>query len=175
MGEVITFYSYKGGVGRSMALANVAVLLARWGYKVLMVDWDLEAPGLEFYFKERLGDLGQVAQRPGVVDILGRIAGGANHPEGPAQWRDCPVAIQFDDCPEPLHLITAGKLDADYFRRVRNLDINAIYEEKDGGTVIEMLRDEWMAGYDFVLVDSRTGITDIGGICTVQMPNILVL
>ena len=30
-GWVYTFYSYKGGVGRSMALANVAVLLAQRG------------------------------------------------------------------------------------------------------------------------------------------------
>ncbi len=51
-GYVYTFYSYKGGVGRSMALANVAALLARWGKKVLIVDWDLEAPGIEKYFEE---------------------------------------------------------------------------------------------------------------------------
>jgi len=44
---VVTFYSYKGGVGRSMALANVAALLARWGRRVLIIDWDLEAPGIE--------------------------------------------------------------------------------------------------------------------------------
>src|SRR4029077_8525550 len=50
MGSIVTFYSYKGGVGRSMALANIAVLLARRGKKVLAVDWDLEAPGLPRYF-----------------------------------------------------------------------------------------------------------------------------
>src|SRR5215467_8868015 len=50
MGSIITFYSYKGGVGRSMALANVAVLLARRRKTVLAVDWDLEAPGLPRYF-----------------------------------------------------------------------------------------------------------------------------
>src|SRR5215467_9888199 len=50
MSSIVTFYSYKGGVGRSMALANVAVLLARRGLRVLVVDWDLEAPGLERYF-----------------------------------------------------------------------------------------------------------------------------
>jgi Mrp family chromosome partitioning ATPase len=50
-GAIITFYSYKGGVGRSFALANVAVTLAKWGFKVLCVDWDLEAPGLGFYFQ----------------------------------------------------------------------------------------------------------------------------
>ena len=45
MSSIVTFYSYKGGVGRSMALANVAVLLARRGLKVLAVDWDLESAG----------------------------------------------------------------------------------------------------------------------------------
>ncbi len=50
-GRVVTFYSFKGGVGRTQALADVAVLLARYGHRVLMVDWDLEAPGLESYFR----------------------------------------------------------------------------------------------------------------------------
>src|SRR5215831_12610747 len=50
MSSIVTFYSYKGGVGRSMALANIAVLLARRGLRVLVVDWDFEAPGLERYF-----------------------------------------------------------------------------------------------------------------------------
>jgi len=67
-GNVITFYSYKGGTGRTMALSNVAVLLAQSGKKVLMIDWDLEAPGLTKYFKPYLpkgfDDL------PGVIDFF---------------------------------------------------------------------------------------------------------
>ena len=43
---IFTFYSYKGGVGRSMALMNVAYRLAGWGRHVLIVDMDLEAPGI---------------------------------------------------------------------------------------------------------------------------------
>jgi Mrp family chromosome partitioning ATPase len=50
VGTVVTFYSWKGGVGRTMALANTAVQLARSGHDVLMIDWDLEAPGLDRYF-----------------------------------------------------------------------------------------------------------------------------
>ena len=41
MSRVVTFYSYKGGTGRSMALANVAWILASAGYRVLAIDWDL--------------------------------------------------------------------------------------------------------------------------------------
>jgi cellulose biosynthesis protein BcsQ len=58
---VTTFYSYKGGVGRSMALANVGVLLAKAGNRVLLVDFDLEAPGLPSY-----GPLGDATGLPGI-------------------------------------------------------------------------------------------------------------
>ena len=52
MSMIVTFYSYKSGVGRTMALANIAVLLVKKGLRVLAVDWDLEAPGLDRYFRQ---------------------------------------------------------------------------------------------------------------------------
>lgn len=55
-GRIITFYSYKGGTGRSMAMANVAWLLAFQGKRVLTIDWDLEAPGLHRYLHPYLDD-----------------------------------------------------------------------------------------------------------------------
>lgn len=42
----LVFASLKGGVGRSTALAVVAAELARLGRKVLVIDLDLEAPGI---------------------------------------------------------------------------------------------------------------------------------
>lgn len=44
-GRIVTFYSYKGGTGRTMALVNVGWIMASNGKRVLLVDWDLEAPG----------------------------------------------------------------------------------------------------------------------------------
>src|SRR5688500_1566192 len=69
MGSIVTFYSYKGGVGRSMALANTGVILAQWGYRVLMIDFDLEAPGLEKFFSS-LVDIPKVREQKGIVDFL---------------------------------------------------------------------------------------------------------
>src|SRR6266571_1349917 len=46
---VVSFYSFKGGVGRSMALVNIGAELARSGRRVLLVDFDLEAPGLDTF------------------------------------------------------------------------------------------------------------------------------
>ena len=44
-----TFYSYKGGVGRTMAMMNVAAATVLTGEDVVVVDFDLEAPGLETF------------------------------------------------------------------------------------------------------------------------------
>ena len=42
----VVFYGLKGGVGRSTALAMFAYLMARRGKKILLLDFDLESPGL---------------------------------------------------------------------------------------------------------------------------------
>ena len=68
-GKVITFYSYKGGTGRSMALANVAWILASNGKRVLVVDWDLESPGLHHYFYPFLVDQ-DLTSSDGVIDMV---------------------------------------------------------------------------------------------------------
>ena len=68
LGQIVTFYSFKGGTGRTMALANVAWILAANGERVLIADWDLESPGLDRFFQPFM-DLG-VAQKPGVVDFI---------------------------------------------------------------------------------------------------------
>src|SRR5262245_30366188 len=74
-GIVYTFYSYKGGVGRSMALASVAALLSQMGRKVLMVDFDLEAPGLERYFAD-LGAIEGRKTKSGIIDLITSHASG---------------------------------------------------------------------------------------------------
>src|SRR5712691_1779029 len=68
-GLVVTFYSYKGGTGRTMALANVAWILAANGYRVLVADWDLESPGLHRFFHPFL-DEGAVREASGIINLV---------------------------------------------------------------------------------------------------------
>jgi cellulose biosynthesis protein BcsQ len=78
MGDIITFYSYKGGVGRSMALANVAHILSRQmgaPNRVLMIDWDLEAPGLHKFFIQQLRDNFYDADKRKYSDLLEEAPG----------------------------------------------------------------------------------------------------
>lgn len=171
-GIAYTFYSYKGGVGRSMALANVGALLARFGHKVLVIDWDLEAPGLERYFAGPFSklDLKQFQTTPGMVDLI------AAKRDGTAlDWRSCVVRVQFEGSLQPVAIISAGKSDAHYAQRAQGLDWEALFREHDLGNYLDALRTQWLAEFDFVLIDSRTGISDIGGICTILLPDVLVL
>lgn len=164
-GRVYTFYSYKGGVGRTMALANVAVLLAQWGHRVLCVDWDLEAPGLDRYLLGRRGR----ASTLGLVDYIAAFA-----VDDAPDWRDYRTIVE----PEPgvcLDLIHAGRDDEDFLRRMQAIDWEDLYADKDLGYAIEAMRDQWVDEYDFVLIDSRTGINDVSGICTVQLPDEMVV
>ena len=63
---VVTFYSFKGGVGRSTALAFVANILATRGQRVVMMDFDVEAPGLSFMSSSGSSKI----TRYGVLDYL---------------------------------------------------------------------------------------------------------
>ena len=49
------------------------------------------------------------------------------------------------------------------------------YERLNGGAQLEEVRANMRRHYDWVLIDSRTGISDTAGVCTVQLPDILVV
>lgn len=160
-GSIVTFYSYKGGVGRSFALANVAALLARWQFKVLCIDWDIEAPGLDHYFGTDRG-------HDGLVDMFLRWKGR----DDPLPWRRF-VRETGDVGGASLTLMGAGRGDDGYSRRAQALDWQELYD-RGLGDALEQMAAEMRDEYDFVLIDSRTGITDFGAIVTAQLPDILV-
>jgi len=168
-GTVYTFYSYKGGVGRSMALANIATLLSRRGRKVLAVDFDLEAPGLQRFFQQCLDSERNRVNTPGVVELFSSIREGSS-----LGWEECIFTARPISYGEPISIISAGKSDNKYTERVRQLNFSQLFEQHDLGHKLEQIREEWRAAYDVVLIDSRTGITDIGGICTIHLPDVLV-
>ncbi|MGJ4928878.1 KGGVGR-motif variant AAA ATPase [Bradyrhizobium sp. HKCCYLS2038] len=176
MSSIVTFYSYKGGVGRSMALANIAVLLARRGLKVLAVDWDLEAPGLERYFSyyemtgKGTGLLRMLveARKTAKIDIdvetreLGKI-----------DESKFTLSVHCGGS-HPLTLLPSGReQDTAYSTNLESFDWSEFFAS-GGGAFFEELRNRWRSEYDIVLIDSRTGLSDTGGICTIQMPDVVV-
>ena len=74
-----------------------------------------------------------------------------------------------------LTLLRSVRIIQEYTKKVLEFDWHNFFENHQGGEFIEWLRNQWTGEFDVTLIDSRTGITDSGGICTIQLPDILVL
>jgi len=182
-GKVVTFYSYRGGVGRTMALANVAWILASNGRKVLVVDWNLDSPGLHKYFHPFLGQA-KITATPGVIDLVNDFCWAATRPEGHiGAWqrryahvqRDA-ISLNWAAFPEggTLDFLSAGRQNRDYSAAVASIDWDNFYERLGGGQFFDALRANMKEHYDYTLVDSRTGLSDSADICTVHLPDTVV-
>jgi TIR domain/CobQ/CobB/MinD/ParA nucleotide binding domain len=187
LGTILTFYSYKGGTGRTMALANVAWILASRGMRVLTVDWDVEAPGLHRYFAPFLSDP-NLFHTDGLLEFLNHYMVNATKemPEGEKAlevWFEPyadikryaePIQWQFADG-GGIDFVGAGRQTASYGARVNNFDWDAFYRKFGGGALLDSSIRQMKAAYDYILIDSRTGISDTSGICTIQLPDGLVV
>jgi MinD-like ATPase involved in chromosome partitioning or flagellar assembly len=148
---VATFYSLRGGVGRSTILAHVARVLARQELTVLCIDMDLEAPGLASLFAVE----GQVVDGKGVVslilqtEIAGAVPDIAEH-----------VLRVTDDT--ALYLLPAGLPNANYARQLALLDPSEWYREEINPLrlLIDAVRNLPESPH-VVLIDSRTGISPL--------------
>jgi len=182
--KIITFYSYKGGTGRTMILANVAWILASNGKQVLVIDWDLEAPGLHRYFHPFISDK-ELLHTEGLIDFLLQYAVAAVTPSDnpPSDWYapytnilNYAISIEWE-FPDngTIDFVCAGKQDFLYSSRVNSFDWDHFYEKLCGGVFLEKVKERILDEYDYILIDSRTGVSDTSGICTVQMPQQLVV
>jgi MinD-like ATPase involved in chromosome partitioning or flagellar assembly len=186
-GKFITFYSYKGGAGRSMALANVAWLLASCGKRVLCIDWDLEAPGLHRYFSPFLLDK-DLTSSDGLINFIDHYSNETfnlllQEKGVPDDWyerhadlTDYAISVKWDFPPGGfLELIPSGRQVTAYSTLVNFFDWKDLYERLGGRRLFEAVKAALRKEYDYILIDSRTGVSDTSGICTVQMPDALVI
>ncbi len=183
-GEIITFFSYKGGTGRTMALANVAWILASHGKRVLTVDWDLDSPGLHRFFHPFLDD-DLFASTPGVMEMLsdfGRAAADPHLDRTDPAWHErfarvLPHAVSLDwsfPGAGALDIISAGRQGRTYAAAVAGFNWDTFYTRLGGGALFTAMREDMRRNYDYTLIDSRTGLSDIAGICTVRFPDTVV-
>jgi MinD-like ATPase involved in chromosome partitioning or flagellar assembly len=172
--RVITFYSYKGGVGRSLAAANFSVYLAKLGLKTVLIDFDLEAPGIDAKFPL----LKVPNDQKGILDYILHYQ---QKNEDPGSLRELylKIPVSNKEASAPLWLIPAGQyLSESYYKKLSQLDWSLIFSQKRDGVAffqqfIARIKNEIEA--DFVIIDSRTGITEIAGLCTQQLADEVVM
>ena len=187
----VTFYSFKGGVGRSMALINTAAILADRGFNVLVLDLDLEAPGLS-YLSSSLQNKNENSHREhrnianGFIDLmLNAKERGENSDLFTLDTSSLVkkytqryhLPLKGDGMSRgSLHIMPAGRLDTDYPQRFDSLNLRGLYQEGLGEPLIRAFKIKLSnSEFDYVLVDSRTGFSDEAGICTRDLADYLMI
>lgn len=167
---IVTFYSFKGGVGRTTALVACAWQLARAGMRVVVIDLDIEAPGL--------GTLLDGERERGVIDFL------ADHVATRACSLDGLVASAraLGHDAERVSVLATGKLGPAYLEKLSRLDfITADAGDDAAASPMEQaLRDLLFAVRrelkpDYILIDSRAGLHDLAGLSLHRLAHVDVL
>lgn len=173
--HTIAFYSYKGGVGRTLLVANVAKYLARMGKKVLVLDFDLEAPGLHYKFELEHGKPLTVTR--GLVDILAEFSVSRRLPDNLAD-HVIEVAIPTLSSGEILLLPAGNAPSPEYWRKLSKVNWHMLFyaDEAEGVPLFLELKAFADETYrpDFMLIDARTGITEMGGVATTVLSDRVV-
>jgi hypothetical protein len=180
-GEVTTFYSYDSAPVRSLALAHAAWLLAGRAHAktpVLMIDWDLEAPGLHHYFSR--ADDGPGAS--GLLELFEscreQLHGSTSSEDAEAlaarvldtlDWDD--YIVRVDDS-RPLYLMRAGRFDDSYGERVDRLDWDALFCACPA--LFRTFAARVAQRYAHVLIDCRSGRSAAASVCTALLPDKIV-
>ena len=202
--HTFTFYSYKGGVGRSMALLNVAYTLHTMGRHVLIVDLDLEAPGVSGFLRRNDELEPHPEDQPDVLDLLTDVLPLARWQFGSPTSPEVPVlatylrAVKSEKFAPPrnprfqrtrLDVLCASD-ERDYTARLAALDIASLTADDlaETGNVLReiFLRHQFQwarefdgapqpTHYDYILIDSRTGFTETSGLCIGPLADRLVI
>jgi hypothetical protein len=174
--KTVAFYSYKGGVGRSLLLAYAAKFLANLGKGVVALDLDFEAPGLHY----KLGG-DQISGPPSftggsVPYLLATADGAASAP--PLEDHTISVAVPADKGGW-LRLMPAGPAPHQaYWAALKELGERLRLGDPSGQGFMALLdlqariQDELKP--DYLLIDARTGVTEIGCLATTVLADTVV-
>jgi len=179
--KTITFYSYKGGVGRTLALVEMAHRLAEFGKKVCVMDFDLEAPGLVHKYKNNIDEVKQ-----GLVDYIYEFAVEDNVPDSIGKYAKEITRYTSSNEKElkkrqnNIVFIPAGDSDgSEYWKKLSHISWWKLFYEKDseGITFFLDLKEKIKKEFnpDYLLIDTRTGITEISAITMSILADSIVL
>lgn len=157
--NVVTFYSYKGGVGRTTALALSSSFLAKKGNNVFVIDCDLEAPGILNFFNTSQSING----KNGLVEYLND-----SNFDKDVNLKDYVYSIEKKYSGEgiinlmPAGNILSSKEDTDsYLEGMAKIDFQGHSLTNTLAKLIKSINETYNP--DVIMIDSRTGFNNILG------------
>lgn len=187
---IVTFYSYKGGMGRTTTMVSYAIDLAiNKKKKVCIIDCDLEAPGYLNFFNLSEHESLNSGKTNGLVEFLGDL-----------QFSKDPQKIKISDnyminvafgnyfressILENIYLMPAGNLNEDfdfgtgenrlqYLDGLSRLNLSNEYSViRSFQILLDKINEE--ISPDIILIDSRTGFNDIIGTASMYLADMIV-
>ena len=160
--RTVTFYSFKGGVGRTTALTHVASILAMRGLKVVAVDLDLEAPGLSTAFNLK------PQPKYGIVDYFYERSYLPDGVEPSISIAEILGEVRVPNATGRLFVVPAGCLTLDYISKVDDLHATTVIDGNQSLWSVFKKEIQEQVKPDILLVDSRTGINQWGGLSLIK-------
>jgi Tfp pilus assembly protein PilF/cellulose biosynthesis protein BcsQ len=168
-----------------MALINTAAHLARRGRRVLAIDLDLEAPGISYLSAEHDGEIATAGFVDAIYDLLHAPEKSPLLTATPSEAistyirpLDLKALAQGEDS-GVISIMPAGRLTnvSDYQRRLAKIDFARLYREGVGVRVLERFKGIISESklFDYVLVDSRTGLSTESGIAVRDLADHLIV
>ena len=166
----LVFYGLKGGVGRSTAMAILAYHLAKKGKNVLLIDFDLESPGLSGLMlpPDRMAEFG-------IVDWFVEDAVGQGNEILPAMISICPLS-QAEGVTGRIQVAAAsGMNEPAYLAKLSRVYADIPRKEGEGierfpERMVRLVKSlEEQEKPDVILIDSRAGLHDLAAVSIVGL------
>jgi len=178
--KTISFYSYKGGVGRTYLTAQIARILAAMGRNVVVVDMDFDAPGVPVAF-----GLSIMEPKRGLFELSRDYRRLFNHPNYSNMLK---TSLNSCEYLIDISIDMKGKKDQGRIRILPCAEITNFYWESladrewidflcaDPDSLLSLNRFISLhliptlksMNVDYLLIDSRSGISQYGNIaCSV--------
>lgn len=152
--KIVSFYSYKGGVGRTVTLIQTAHLLADKGKKVAIIDLDIEAPSFNDVFEDDING------EKGIINYLYNKLYNIKSDENDSIAKFVSKLNVNSD--GEVYVIPAGEISLKYIKMLELLKERRIYENQYITEFIMELEKQY--NIDYVLIDSRTGLNNWGAL-----------
>lgn len=155
---IIVFYSFKGGVGRSTALASFAIQRTRMGEKVVVIDFDLDSPGIGVLLS---ADKKGTTAPWGVLDYM------LERPYGRVNLEDYVHACRREEVTGSgeIKVFPAGQMDERYPSKLSRIDFELPQNSQISHPfllLLNQIRDELKP--DWLLIDARAGLSEAAGL-----------
>jgi len=171
---VVTFYSYKGGVGRTTSLITFANYYAyHYKKKVVILDFDFEAPGFTNYFNFSLDEM---KPKNGVLEyLLDKEAS----KEKLDLFQNYTIEVSKEYSGDgSIYVMPSGNLFGEenltsYIEALARVDINST--DTITNQILGLINDIKKAlEPDVILIDSRTGFNDVFGLLINRISHTIV-